>query len=215
MLSLYSKSYIIEDANGKQKISCKGISKRNPLDPMKKFEECLKTKIQMDQKSFHSSEQLFYYLIAAAYNQDNFCEKIMNNTDPLELQPHVNSFQEFNPCHNLMESMMRLVISLKFQQVTEFKQELISHCGKHLAYKQINFDKAQETFWGVTVPRKLVTVLDIKNTSGNNLMGVILMDCMTSIQDPDDSNTSITGNIIYFCISICKVHGSVQHNIYT
>ena len=44
MLSLCSKSYIIEDANGKQKISCKGISKRNLLDPMKKFEECLKTK---------------------------------------------------------------------------------------------------------------------------------------------------------------------------
>ena len=52
----------------------------------------------MGPKSFHSSEQLFYCLIAAAYNQDNFCEKIMNNTDPLELQSLVNSFQEFYPC---------------------------------------------------------------------------------------------------------------------
>ena len=90
---------------------------------------------------------------------------------------------------------MRLVISLKFQQVTEFKQVLISHCGKHIAYKQINFDKAQETFWGVTVPRKLVTVLDITNISGNNLMGVMLMDCMTSMQDPDDSNTQVLQEI--------------------
>ena len=209
MLSLCSKSYIIEDANGKQKISCKGISKRNLIDPMKKFEECLKFKkvnfstnvgfrvresdiftysqnkigfnyfyckrkvlmdgvstapldlvltpwekelflvdkpqnpmsnlftcqIQMEKKSFHSSEQMFHYLIAAAYNQDNFCDKIMNNTDPLELQSLVNSFQEFNPSHNMMESIMRLVISMKFQQVKEFKEELISHCGKHIAYK--------------------------------------------------------------------------------
>ena len=250
MLSLCSKSYIIEDANGKQKISCKGISKRNLIDPMKKFEECLKFKnvnfstnvgfrvresdiftysqnkigfnyfyckrkvlmdgvstapldlvltpwekevflvdkpqnpmsnlftcqIQMEEKSFHSSEQMFHYLIAAAYNQDNFCDKIMNNTDPLELQSLVNSFQEFNPSHNMMESIMRLVITMKFQQVKEFKEELISHCGKHIAYKQINFDKVRETFWGVTVPKILVPVLDIKNISGNNLMGVILMD---------------------------------------
>ena len=102
----------------------------------------------------------------------------MNNSDPLELQSLLNSFQEFNPCHNLMESLMRLVISLKFQQVTEFKQELTSHYGKHIAYKQINFNKIQETFWGVTVPRKLVTVLDIKYISGNNLMGIIIMDCL-------------------------------------
>ena len=147
--------------------------------------------IQMEEKSFHSSEQMFHYLIAAAYNQDNLCDKIMNNTDPFELQSLVNSTQEFNPSHNMMESIMRLVITMKFQQVKEFKEELISHCGKHIVYKQINFDKLQETFWGVTVPRKLVTVLDIKNISVNNLMGVILMDCMTSMQDPDDSNTQV------------------------
>ena len=156
-----------------------------PQNPMSNLYTC---QIQIDEKSFHSSKQMFYYLIAAVYNQDNFCEKIIKNTDPLELQSLVNSFQEFNPSHNMMESMMRLVISMKFQQFKEFKQELISHCGKHIAYKQINFDKVQETFWGVTVPRKLVTVLPINNISGNNLMGVILMDCMTSMQDPDDSS---------------------------
>ena len=78
----------------------------------------------MEEKSFHSSEQMFHYLIAAAYNQDNLCDKIMNNTDPFELQSLVNSIQEFNPSHNMMESIMRLVITMKFQQVKEFKEEL-------------------------------------------------------------------------------------------
>ena len=134
--------------------------------------------IQMDQKTFHSSEQISCYQIAAIYNQDKLCEKIMVNSNPLELQSTVTSFQDFNPCHKLMESLMRFVISLKLPQFTEFKQELSNHYEKHMAYKQINFNKTQETFWGVTVPRKLVTVLDIKYISGHNLMRVILMDCL-------------------------------------
>ena len=252
MLSLCSKSYIIEDADGKQKISCKGISKRNILDPMRKFEECLRSKkvnystnvgfrvrdsdiftysqskigfnyfyckrqvlmdgisteplevtltpwenevflvekpqnpmsnlyicqIRMDERIFHSSEQMFCYLIAATYDQDKLCEKIIKNSDPLELQSLMNSFQDFNPSHEVMETLMRLTISLKLQQVIEFKKELSNHYGKYIAYKQVNFGKSQETFWGVTVPSKLVTVLDVKYISGNNLMGVILKECL-------------------------------------
>ena len=44
MISLCSKSYIIEDENGKQKVSCKGVSKRRLEDPMKNFEEALGNK---------------------------------------------------------------------------------------------------------------------------------------------------------------------------
>ena len=44
MISLCSKSYIIEDKQGKEKISCKGISKKvffPKKDPMSKFENTL------------------------------------------------------------------------------------------------------------------------------------------------------------------------------
>ena len=43
MVSLCSKSYIIEDFNGKQKMSRKGVSK-NLSNPMRNCEETLKTK---------------------------------------------------------------------------------------------------------------------------------------------------------------------------
>ena len=43
MLSLCSKSYIIEDQDGKQKISSKGISKKNLTDAMAKFSHTLST----------------------------------------------------------------------------------------------------------------------------------------------------------------------------
>ena len=48
MVSLCSKSYIIEDADGNQKISCKGISKRNLKDPMEKFQNALHNKTTID-----------------------------------------------------------------------------------------------------------------------------------------------------------------------
>ena len=44
MISLCSKSYIIQDSEGKQKISCKGISKKQLVDPMSKFRQTLNEK---------------------------------------------------------------------------------------------------------------------------------------------------------------------------
>ena len=45
MISLCSKSYIIQDSEGKQKISCKGISKKQFVDPMNKFQQTLNEKV--------------------------------------------------------------------------------------------------------------------------------------------------------------------------
>ena len=52
MLSLCSKSYIIEDADGKQKISCKGVSKKNLNQPMDKFEHALQNKTTRHSTNF-------------------------------------------------------------------------------------------------------------------------------------------------------------------
>ena len=41
MISLCSKSYIIQDSSGTQKISCKGVSKKSLQDPMQKFSDTL------------------------------------------------------------------------------------------------------------------------------------------------------------------------------
>ena len=41
---MISKSYIIQDSEGKQKISCKGISKKQLADPMSKFRQTLNEK---------------------------------------------------------------------------------------------------------------------------------------------------------------------------
>ena len=45
MIFLCSKSYIIQDSEGKLKISCKGISKKQFVDPMNKFQQMLNEKV--------------------------------------------------------------------------------------------------------------------------------------------------------------------------
>ena len=62
MVSLCSKSYIIQDSKGNKKISCKGISKRNLEDPMKKFEDALrnKTTIQSNNVGFRVRKSDIY-----------------------------------------------------------------------------------------------------------------------------------------------------------
>ena len=51
MISLCSKSYIIQNKEGKQKISCKGISKQNLSDPMSKFENTLNNRTIISAKN--------------------------------------------------------------------------------------------------------------------------------------------------------------------
>ena len=62
MVSLCSKSYIIQDSKGNHKISCKGISKKNLEDPMKKFEDALynKTTIQFNNVGFRVGKSDIY-----------------------------------------------------------------------------------------------------------------------------------------------------------
>ena len=51
MISLCSTSYIIENEEGKQKFSCKGVSKKALTNAMEKFEETLTTKNVMSSKN--------------------------------------------------------------------------------------------------------------------------------------------------------------------
>ena len=67
MVSLCSKSYIIEDANGNQKVSFKGISKKNLKDPMQTFQEALHNKATIESNNVDGRwrfyQTLKYYII--------------------------------------------------------------------------------------------------------------------------------------------------------
>ena len=88
MISLCSKSYIIEYENGKQKISCKGVSKKGLREPMKKFEDTLYNKsVKLATNvGFRFKNNSIY-----TYSQDKvgfnyfYCEREVLSTIPLNL----------------------------------------------------------------------------------------------------------------------------------
>ena len=54
--------------------------------------------------------------------------------------------------------------------------QLESVNGKAIFYKQPNYSREDETYWGVSNPSKLIPVLPPNSLAGNNIMGEILMD---------------------------------------
>ena len=89
MISLCSKSYIIQDSEGKQKISCKGISKKQLVDPMNKFQQTLNEKV------INSSTNIGFRLRGSkiyTYSQEKigfnyfYCKRVVEN-DGLSTRP--------------------------------------------------------------------------------------------------------------------------------
>ena len=248
MLSLCSKSYIIEDADGKQKISCKGVSKKNLNQPMDKFEHALQNKttrhstnfgfrmkgsniftysqekigfnyfyckrevlsdgvstrplniylspwnvnvvvvekdpmsnlypckISMNGLNFHSSEQIFYFFVVNHFDQKDLADQIKNSTDPLDVHVIVNDFIMKHSYFSDYEKFMRYSLDQKFNHSEDFRLALTDCRNKQIYYKQPNFKKNEESFWGVTNSSKLLHVIDEVNVAGNNAMGNILME---------------------------------------
>ena len=255
MVSLCSKSYIIEDANGNQKVSCKGISKKNLKDPMQKFQEALHNKTTIESNNvgfrirksdiytysqdkigfnyfyckrevladgvstkplnitlspwestnlvvdkahhplsnlyscemkngdnnYHSAEQMFYHLLAKFYNQVDLATKIKESDDPIEIQAVIGKYGKLLANQFEKERIMRFVIMQKIHQVDQFRNELCNAKDKCIIYKQMNLGKNEETFWGTPLSSRLAQVISLSSISGNNLMGQILMEYATKI----------------------------------
>ena len=231
MLSLCSKSYIIEDADGKQKTSCKGVSKKNLSQPMDKYEDALKNKttrpstnfgIRMKGsniftysqekigfnyfyckrevlsdgvctrplniclspwnvevvvvETFHSTEQIFYFLVVKHFDQNNLADQIKTSTDPLDVHVIINDFLMKHCQFSDYEKFMRYSLDQEFKHSEDFRFALADCQNKQIYYKQPNFKKKEESFWGVTNSSKLLYVIDETNVAGNNAMGNILME---------------------------------------
>ena len=256
MLSLCSKSYIIEDADGKQKISCKGVSKKNLNKPMDKFEHALQNKatrhstnfrfrmkgsniftysqekigfnyfyckrevlsdgvstrplniclspwnvdvvvvekvqnpmsnlypckISINGLNFHSSEQIFYFLLVNHFDQKDLADQIKNFTDPLDVHAIVNDFIMKHSYFSDYEKFMRYSLDKKFNQSEDFRLAfakiyswnmqaeqcnyfyLILCCHK---YSDLSLDASTE--WKLS-RKNLITILPLDNRLSLNMV---------------------------------------------
>ena len=255
MISLCSKSYIIQDSEGKQKISCKGISKKQLVDPLNKFQQTLEEKVinsstnvgfrlrgskiytysqekigfnyfyckrvvendgvstrpldmvlcpweedvvliekiqyslsniffvklKYENYCFYSLEQLYFFLIAKHYKNNQLCEQLAEENDCFKIAEIMKPYKDVYRDSELRERIMRFAVLQKFIQCPIFREDLLSNKNKHLVYKQPTFNSEETTFWGVSTPSRLVTVLKPSSLAGNNIMGEILMEYVSKV----------------------------------
>ena len=98
-------------------------------------------------------------------------------TDPLNVYNHLDkTFISRTRNEEIKKDIMHLCISEKFRQCQNFRGRLESVNGKAIFYKQPNYSREDEAYWGVSNPSKLIPVLPPNSLAGNNIMGEILMD---------------------------------------
>ena len=83
----------------------------------------------------------------------------------------------------LRERIMRFAVLQKFIQCPIFREDLMINKNKHLVYKQPTFNSEETAFWGVSTPSRLVSVLKPSSLAGNNIMGQILMEYVTKVNN--------------------------------
>ena len=142
-------------------------------NPMSNLYPC---KIYMNGINFHSSEQIFYFLLVNHFDPKDLADQIKNSTDPLDVHVIVNDFIMKHSYFSDYEKFMRFSLDQKFNQSEDFRLALADGQNKQIYYKQPNFKKNEESFWGVTNLSKLLHVIDEVNVAGNDSMGNILME---------------------------------------
>ena len=133
--------------------------------------------MRVDALSYHSIEQMFYHLLAKHYENIILCHKILMEADPLNVYIHLDkAFISKTRNQKIKKDIMQLCLSEKFRQCQNFRDRLESLKAKAIFYKQPNYSREDEAYWGVSNSSKLIPVLPPNSLAGNNIMGELLMD---------------------------------------
>ena len=129
------------------------------------FFEC---NIEYDDHQFHSSEQLFMYLKALHFEDDDIAERIIESTSPKEakrLGRLIKNFDEHSWLQ-VREFCMNEAVTTKFNQNPLLKKQLLEHKGK-------TFVEASpyDCIWGVGLIENDPKILDETKWRGLNLLG--------------------------------------------
>lgn len=134
------------------------------------FHEC---SIKLEPKEFNSSEQLFMYVKALYFNDDETAEEILKTSEPQEAKKLGRQVKNFNTefWNNYCYEAMFKVNLAKFDQNPELAEKLIATYPKILVEAN-----EHDCIWGVGLSEDNPLILDESNWKGSNLLGKALMD---------------------------------------
>lgn len=148
-----------------------------PSHPDLITETCLSNfypcRIEFDGMSFKSSEQLFMYLKAILFNDQEIAERIVKCVTPLESKRLGRKVKMFNQdsWDKAKSSVMFLALYHKFRQNPDLKNYLLMTKDSILA-EASPYDK----IWGIGLGIEYPERFDYSKWRGENLLGKVLMD---------------------------------------
>jgi ribA/ribD-fused uncharacterized protein len=136
--------------------------------------------ISYDKEIFSSSEQLFMYLKAKYFGDNEMAKRIiLEGTHPRDaknLGRNIQGYQE-EKWDKVRMDMMLTAVYYKFATNPDLKKKLLATKDKILV-EGTPFDP----IWGVMIRWDDDRILDEKNWKGQNLLGKVLMECRNKLR---------------------------------
>ena len=127
--------------------------------------------LRFENYCFYSLEQLYFFLLAKHYQNNQLCEQLVEENDCFKIVEIMKPYKNVYMDSEIRERIMRFAVLQKFIQCLLFREDLMINKNKRLVYKQPTFNSEETAFWGVSTPSKLVSVLKPSSLAGNNIMG--------------------------------------------
>lgn len=142
------------------------------------FYEC---NIEYKDYQFHTSEQLFMWLKAMTFKDEQVAEEILHSSSPKEAKHLGRQVADFDNevWEKEREDAMFIAVSNKFDQNPQLKAQLLEHKGK-------TFVEASpyDCIWGVGLREDDLRILDEQKWRGLNLLG----KCLTRYVNETETN---------------------------
>lgn len=131
-------------------------------------------------REFKSSEQLFMYLKADLFHDEQMKLNILNSKSPKEAKYFGRKVRNFdsNKWDEKKYQIMQLIIKYKFEQNEELKKELQKPKYKNKIFVEASpYDK----IWGIGLHYNDILCDDERNWKGENLLGKVITQYKKSI----------------------------------
>lgn len=136
--------------------------------------------LQYDGHKFHSSEQLFMYLKAKTFEDEDTAEEILKCQTPREAKALGRKVQNYDDrtWNSLRDKYMYITVLAKFMQCREFKEVIMNNSDKIFAEAS-----PYDSIWGIKLSEDDPRALDPSQWKGENRLGKCINKLISTYSD--------------------------------
>ena len=104
-------------------------------------------KLRYENDLFYSLKQLYFFLLAKHYQNNQLCEQLAVENDCFKIAEIMKPYKDVYMDLELREHIIRFAVLQKFIQCSIFREDLLLNKNKYLVYKQPTFNSEETAFW--------------------------------------------------------------------